>query len=124
MLRTGDIYKMLRDEIIQGKLNRGGRIVENDLCEGLGLSRGYDRVALKLLRMDGFVIFNHGRDAMVAGTCYGEAGNRRIVAGLKLVCERPPFNDSEIKDRLRKDTVTSMPGVRPRVEINLVASVW
>ena len=72
MLRTGDIYKMLRDEIIQGKLNPGERLVENDLCERLGSSRGYVRDALKLLRADGFVILNHGRGATVAKISYQE----------------------------------------------------
>lgn len=72
MLRTGDIYKMLRDEIIQGKLNPGERLVENDLCERLGSSRGYVRDTLKLLRADGFVILNHGRGATVAKISYQE----------------------------------------------------
>jgi DNA-binding GntR family transcriptional regulator len=72
MLRTGDIYKMLRDEIIQGKLNPGERLVENDLCERLGSSRGYVREALKLLRADGFVILNHGKGATVAKVSYEE----------------------------------------------------
>ncbi len=72
MLRTGDIYKKLRDEIIQGKLNPGERLVENDLCERLGSSRGYVREALKLLRVDGFVILSHGKGATVAKVSYQE----------------------------------------------------
>lgn len=72
MPRTGEIYKILRDEIIQGKLNPGERLVENDLCERLGSSRGYVREALKLLRADGFVILNHGRGATVAKVSYQE----------------------------------------------------
>jgi len=72
ILRTGDIYKMLRDEIIQGKLNPGERLVEKDLCERLASSRGYVREALKLLRADGFVILSHGRGATVAKVSYQE----------------------------------------------------
>lgn len=33
------------------------------------------------------------------------------------------FSDAGIRDRLRKDTVTSMHGMRPKVDINLMASV-
>jgi DNA-binding GntR family transcriptional regulator len=72
MLRTGEIYQILRDEIIQGKLNPGERLVENDLCERLGSTRGYIREALKLLRADGFVILNHGKGATVAKVSYQE----------------------------------------------------
>lgn len=72
MLRTADIYQILRDEIIHGKLNPGERLVENDLCERLGSSRGYIREALKLLRTDGFVILNHGKGATVAKVSYQE----------------------------------------------------
>lgn len=64
-LSTADIYTLLRDEIVQGKLNPGERLVEKNLCERLGASRGYVREALKLLGADGFVKLSHGKGATV-----------------------------------------------------------
>ncbi len=73
MSYTADnIYKMLRDEIIRGRLNPGERLIEKDLCERLGTTRGYVREALKLLRADGFVILSHGKGATVAKISYQE----------------------------------------------------
>ncbi|TFG91063.1 MAG: GntR family transcriptional regulator [Syntrophobacterales bacterium] len=65
MLHAADIYKLLRDEIVQGRLNPGERLVEKDLCERLGTTRGYVREALKLLGVDGFVKLSPGRGATV-----------------------------------------------------------
>jgi DNA-binding GntR family transcriptional regulator len=72
MLYAADIYKILRDEIIRGRLNPGERLIEKDLCERLGTTRGYVREALKLLRGDGFVILSHGKGATVAKISYQE----------------------------------------------------
>jgi len=65
MLNAAEIYNSLRDEIVQGKLNPGERLVEKDLCERLGTTRGYVREALKLLGADGFVKLSPGRGATV-----------------------------------------------------------
>jgi DNA-binding GntR family transcriptional regulator len=72
MRSTYDIYKVIREEIIQGKLNPRERLVENELCSRLGTTRGYVREALKLLGTDGFVILSHGKGAMVAKISYQE----------------------------------------------------
>jgi DNA-binding GntR family transcriptional regulator len=67
-----DVYKIIREEIIQGKLNPGERLVEKELCDRLGTTRGYVREALKLLGADSFVILNHGKGATVAKLSYQE----------------------------------------------------
>jgi DNA-binding GntR family transcriptional regulator len=72
MKSASDIYKTLREEIIRGKLNPGERLVEKDLSERLGTTRGYVRDALKLLSADGFVILSHGKGATVAKISYQE----------------------------------------------------
>ena len=72
MKSSNDIYKALREEIIRGKLNPGERLVEKDLSERLGTTRGYVRDALKLLNADGFVILSHGKGATVAKISYQE----------------------------------------------------
>jgi DNA-binding GntR family transcriptional regulator len=72
MKTTHDLYKALREEIIQGKLNPGERLVEKDISARLETTRGYVRDALKLLNADGFVILNHGKGATVAKISYQE----------------------------------------------------
>ena len=65
MVYASEIYNLLRDDIVQGRLNPGERLVEKDLCERLGTTRGYVREALKLLGADGFVKLSPGRGATV-----------------------------------------------------------
>lgn len=72
MRSTYDIYKTIRDEIIRGGLNPGERLVEKELCDRLGTSRGYLREALKLLGNGGFVILSPGKGATVAKISYQE----------------------------------------------------
>jgi len=45
----------LRDSILSGTLRPGDKIVEEDLCAGLGISRGPLREALRLLTQQGLV---------------------------------------------------------------------
>lgn len=66
MKPADQIYKAIRDEIFAGKLNPGERLVEKDLCERLGSTRGYIREALKMLNADGFIVLSRGRGATVS----------------------------------------------------------
>ena len=45
----------LRDDILSGRLHPGAKIVEEDLCATLGISRGPVREALRLLTQQGLV---------------------------------------------------------------------
>lgn len=45
----------LRDDILSGRLSPGAKIVEEDLCATLGISRGPVREALRLLTQQGLV---------------------------------------------------------------------
>ena len=45
----------LRDDILSGRLSPGQKIVEEDLCASLGISRGPVREALRLLTQQGLV---------------------------------------------------------------------
>lgn len=67
-----EIYQILRDEIVQGKINPGERLIEKDLCERLETTRGYVREALKILSADGFVSIIHGKGATVSKISYQE----------------------------------------------------
>jgi len=109
MLRTGDIYQIVRDEIIQGKLNPGERLVENDLCERLGASRGYVREALKLLRADGFVILNHGKGATVAKISYQETKDLyellAILEAKSIELATPHLTPSDIRELVQGNKI-------------------
>lgn len=72
MQSSNDIYRAVRDEIIGGKLNPGERLVEKELCERLGTTRGYVRDALKMLSADGFVAISRGKGATVTKISYQE----------------------------------------------------
>lgn len=75
-IKTADeIYKEIRDEIFAGKLNPGERLVEQELCERLGTTRGYVREALKMLSMDGFIVLSGGKGATVAKISYQDVKN-------------------------------------------------
>jgi DNA-binding GntR family transcriptional regulator len=75
-MKTADeIYKEIRDEIFAGKLNRGERLVEKELCERLGSSRGYVREALKMLKADGFMDLSRGKGATVSKISYQDIKN-------------------------------------------------
>ena len=75
MQSAADIYKAVRDEIFGGKLNPGERLVEKELCERLGTTRGYVREALKMLSGDGFVVINRGKGATVSKISYQDVKN-------------------------------------------------
>jgi DNA-binding GntR family transcriptional regulator len=79
-----DIYKAIRDEIFAGKLNPGERLVEKELCERLGTTRGYVREALKMLGADGFVVIIRGKGAAVTKISYQDTKNLyEILAALE-----------------------------------------
>ena len=49
------IYEYLLNEIISGRIEEGGRIVESELAKMFGVSRSPVREALKLLEIDGLI---------------------------------------------------------------------
>lgn len=53
--RAGETYERLRDLIVRGKLAPGGRIIETELSDRLGVSRTPVRSALQRLAQEGFV---------------------------------------------------------------------
>jgi len=75
MTPADEIYKAIRDEIFGGNLNPGEHLIEKELCERLGTSRGYVREALKMLSADGFVVINRGRGARVTKISYQDTKN-------------------------------------------------
>jgi DNA-binding GntR family transcriptional regulator len=54
--RVRTTYQQLRELIVRGRLAPGGRIIETDLANRLGVSRTPVRDALRLLQQEGFVL--------------------------------------------------------------------
>lgn len=60
------ICKILRKDILLGRLNPGERLIESELSEKHGVSRGMIREALMLLSNEGFVTITPNKGASVA----------------------------------------------------------
>jgi len=59
------LYKVIREDIISGRLTANERLVTADLAKRHGTSATPVREVLQLLRGEGFVIFSHNRGARV-----------------------------------------------------------
>jgi DNA-binding GntR family transcriptional regulator len=63
----------LQAQIISGHIPPGARLVESSIAEGLGVSRGPVRAAIRQLELEGFVVVSPRRGASVAVTTPAEA---------------------------------------------------
>ncbi|WP_445148714.1 GntR family transcriptional regulator [Baekduia sp. Peel2402] len=68
-----DAYEALHGEIVAGELSPGERLVEEELAERLGESRGAVRAALLKLDHDGLVVRERNRGARVRRVTLEEA---------------------------------------------------
>jgi DNA-binding GntR family transcriptional regulator len=68
-----DTYGTLHREIVAGELSPGERLVEEELAERLGVSRGAVRAALLKLDHDGLVVRERNRGARVRRVTLEEA---------------------------------------------------
>ncbi len=59
------VYRLLRDEILEGQLTPGSRLVELDLAQQYDSSRTPVREALKRLSAEGLVAIDGGRGMVV-----------------------------------------------------------
>ena len=71
---ASDVADILRDAITKGELAPGTRLIEQDVSQQLGISRGPLREALRLLETEGLVNSYPGRGSFVA-----ELSERDIV---------------------------------------------
>ena len=60
------VYEYLKNSIITGKLPPEKQLVEQEICDKLGVSRTPVREAIRMLTSDGLVDFSPGKGAMVA----------------------------------------------------------
>ncbi|HEY7344709.1 MAG TPA: GntR family transcriptional regulator [Gaiella sp.] len=71
-------YDELRARIVDGRLQPGARIGQAELADGLGISRGSVREALRRLAGDGLVVFEVNRGFFVA-----DVGLERVLERLE-----------------------------------------
>jgi DNA-binding GntR family transcriptional regulator len=72
-LRDEQVYQRLHDAIVNGDLSPGERLVEDDLAERLGETRGVIHTALIRLSHDGIVVRERHRGATVRRVSVREA---------------------------------------------------
>jgi DNA-binding GntR family transcriptional regulator len=65
-LLSENVVGAIRQAIFDGELELGQRLVETELAEQLGVSRGPIREALRLLANEGLVVINVHRGTFVA----------------------------------------------------------
>ncbi len=71
-------YDELRARIVDGRLRPGARVGQAELADGLGISRGSVREALRRLAGDGLVVFEVNRGFFVA-----DVGLERVLERLE-----------------------------------------
>jgi DNA-binding GntR family transcriptional regulator len=72
-MTAGDAYDVLHRRIVLGELSPGERLVEEELAERLGFTRGAVRQALVSLAHDGLVVHERNRGAHVRRITIEEA---------------------------------------------------
>jgi DNA-binding GntR family transcriptional regulator len=106
-MAEADVYETLHAQIVAGELSPGERLVEEELAEQLGQSRGTIRTALLRLEHDGLVIRERNRGARVRRVSAEEAVEileaRTALESLAAGYAALRRTDAEVK-RLRKIT--------------------
>ena len=69
------VYDNLRDQIIQGKLEPGMKLTEDELAQSMNISRAPIREALNMLERDGFAKIIPRKGAVVAGISRKDAAD-------------------------------------------------
>lgn len=100
------VFDVLRDMIVSGKLGGGDRLNEADLASMLGISRGPLREAIQRLGAEGFVEFIQNRGAFVRTISADDVGHmfevRELieVAAARMAASRVSDDDRERLDAL------------------------
>ena len=73
------IADVLREDIIQGKIKPGERIIEEDIAEKFHVSRGPVREALRHIGEEGFVVYESHKGSTVKTISYEEMQEKYLV---------------------------------------------
>ncbi len=83
------VLETLREAIVSGRFQPGDRLVEEDICHQLGVSRGPVREALRQLEQEGLVVSFPYRATEVIGVSHEEV--REVLIPIRLTLERFAF---------------------------------
>src|ERR1700722_17799896 len=116
-----DVHSDIRDRILGGQFADGERIVERELAEELGVSRGPIRDALRLLEAEGLVITSPRRGSRVSMPTGNDAGEISApgaalepVAATMLVERADPAAFAALDDAISKLEVAVRSGDWPQ----------
>ncbi len=87
--RRQQVVQALRDMIVSGRLRPNDRLVEADISEQMGVSRGPVREALRQLEQEGLVISYPYRGTMVLGISKEEV--EQVLVPIRLTLEHFSF---------------------------------
>jgi DNA-binding GntR family transcriptional regulator len=97
------VLHTLREAIISGQFQPGDRLVEEDICQQMGVSRGPVREALRQLEQEGLVVSFPYRATEVIGVSDEEVHD--VLVPIRLTLERfafrhalPLLNDMDFAD--------------------------
>lgn len=83
------VLHMLREAIITGQFQPGDRLIEEELCQQMGISRGPLREALRQLEQEGLVVSFPYRATEVIGVSDAEVHD--VLVPIRLTLERFAF---------------------------------
>lgn len=105
--RRDYLVRSLRDAIVRGDLKPGDRLVERDISERTGVSRGPVREALRRLEQEGLILSFPYRGTRVMGVTQEEVEG--ILVPVRLVLERFAF--ARVLPELTEDDFAELEGV-------------
>lgn len=88
--RRHQVLQALREMIVSGRLQPGDRLVEMDISEQMGVSRGPVREALRQLEQEGLVVSYPYRGTEVLGISLEEI--EQVLVPIRLTLERFSFS--------------------------------
>ncbi len=99
---SDQVAQQLREAILDGRLKPGQRLVEHDIAQGMRMSRGPIRDALRVLENERLVVRNPHRGTFVAWLTLRDAEEiyslRRALEGLALQYAIRDANDEQIDE--------------------------
>jgi len=102
------VAERLRNMILTGELNDGDRIVERDLSEAFGVSRGPIRDALRELEAEGLVILLPRRGARIASLSLSDA--------IEVIGIREALEPLAVRFMLERGDPASLAALRARLD--------
>ena len=124
------IYKLLRREIVNGLLSPGERIIETEVSEKTGFSRGPIREALTQLAHEGFINIKLNKGAVVSKASIEELKDwyslLAVLEAIAVEWATPNMNAADIKKlrRINKEIISCAGHVRENFANEWIKLNW